>query len=224
MGWLTQSFSSSLGKKYIMALSGIFLIIYLVIHLFGNSFLYFGKDAFNLYVDTLTKSELHYVIMIIEVVLFLGFILHAYEGIKLTLQNWNARPDRYAAKPENPQSTPASRTMWVSASIIFIFLVVHLQNFWYQFKTGQIGHEGQMTMYDKVMEAFQNPYYVVLYVIAMFLLGFHLWHGFQSAFQSLGLYHKKYRPLIVNLGRIYAVVVSLGFASMPIYFYFFGGK
>ncbi len=222
MGWFTQAINSSLGKKYLMALSGIFLLIYLVIHLFGNSFLYVGRDAFNLYVETLTESAFHYVILVIEVVLFLGFILHIYEGIRLTLGNFFARPVRYAVKPQQPQSELSSRTMWISASIIFIFLVIHLKNFWYVYKFGE--PQPGVTMYDIVIALFQDPVYALLYLLCMFLLGFHLWHGFQSSFQSLGLNHKKYTPLIKFLGRLYAVVIALGFASFPLYFYFMGGK
>lgn len=222
MGWFTQAINSSLGKKYIMALSGIFLLIFLAIHLFGNTFLYVSRDAFNLYVATLTESALHYVILVIEVVLFLGFIIHMYDGVTLTLQNFMARPSRYAVKPKDPQSDLPARTMWISASIIFIFLVIHLRNFWYVFKFGEPGPN--VTMYDIVTKTFQDPVYALLYLCCVFLLGFHLWHGFQSAFQSLGLNHKKYTPIIKFLGRLYAVVVAGGFASFPVYFYFMGGK
>lgn len=221
MGWVYNAVFSSLGKKYFMALTGWFLLIYLVIHLFGNSFLYVGRDAFNTYVHTLTESSFHYVILVIEIVLFLGFLIHIIDGAKLTLENWKARPNRYAVRPEDPQSTVASRTMWVSASIVFIFLVIHLKNFWYVYK---FGHpvEG-VTMYDMVIQVFRDPVYSAIYLFAMFLLGFHLWHGFQSSFQSLGLNHRKYTPLIKTLGRIYTIIITAGFASFPIYFYL-GGK
>lgn len=221
MGWVYNAVFSSLGKKYIMALSGIFLLIYLVIHLFGNSFLYVGRDAFNLYVHTLTESSLHYVILVIEVVLFLGFLIHIVDGVKLTLENWKARPGRYAVKPEDPQANVASRTMWLSASIVFIFLVIHLKNFWYVYKFG--GMTEGVTMYDMVVEVFRDPVYSAIYLFAMFLLGFHLWHGFQSSFQSLGLHHRKYTPLIMTLGKIYTIIIAGGFATFPVYFYF-GGK
>lgn len=222
MGWVSNTINSSLGKKYIMALSGMFLLLYLVIHLFGNSFLYLGPEAFNEYVYVLTRSSLHHVIQVIEVVLFLGFIVHAWEAIKVTLQNWKARPNRYAVKPKDPQSSIAARTMWITASIIFIFLVIHLQNFWYLYKSGIISD--QYTMYQAVVETFQNPVYSIIYLVAIYLMGYHLWHGFQSSFQTLGLNHKKYMPFIITLGRIYAVVISAGFASFPIYFYFIYGR
>ncbi|MGE5401410.1 MAG: succinate dehydrogenase cytochrome b subunit [Ignavibacteriales bacterium] len=228
MGWFTRALNSSLGKKYIMALTGFFLIIYLAIHLFGNSFLYVSyytgdPGFFNTYVSTLTESGLHYVIRVIEIVLLLGFLIHIYEGVTLTISNWRARPNRYAVKPEDPQANLASRTMWLSASVIFFFLVIHIQQFWYIYHYGNSG----ATMYDLVIMAFSNPVFAVIYLISVALLGFHLYHGFQSAFQSLGWNHVKYRTLIVVLGRIYTFVISLGFASFPIFFYLMslrGGK
>lgn len=221
MGWFTRTISSSLGKKYLMALSGLFLVIYLVVHLFGNSFLYAGKDAFNTYVSTLTESNLEPIIRVIEIILLLGFLIHIYDGVKLTIDNWRARPNRYAVKPADPQSTLASRTMWMTASIVFFFLVVHIQQFWYTYHYGKVPG---VTMYDIVVATFRDPLYSVIYLISVLLLGFHLYHGFQSAFQSLGLNHVKYRPLIVIFGRIYAIVIAVGFATFPIYFYFMGGK
>lgn len=221
MGWFSQTINSSLGKKYLMALSGLFLIIYLAIHLFGNTFLYVGQEAFDTYVETLTESNLKVVIRVIEVVLLLGFLVHIYEGIRLTIENWSARPQRYAVKPENPQSSLASRTMWLTASVVFIFLVVHIQQFWYVYHYGRSAND---TMYTIVTTTFSDPLYGGLYLIAVILLGFHLYHGFQSAFQSLGWNHKKYSPLLITIGRIYAVIIALGFASFPIYFFFMGGK
>ncbi|HEX2867646.1 MAG TPA: succinate dehydrogenase cytochrome b subunit [Ignavibacteriales bacterium] len=221
MGWFTSAFNSSLGKKYVMAITGFFLLIYLVIHLFGNSFLYFGPAAFNTYVEALTESGLKPVIRVIEVVLLLGFLFHIYNGVRLQIGNWRARPQRYAVRPEDPQATLASRTMWISASVIFFFLVIHIQQFWYVYHYARTGN---MHMYDLVVNAFTNPVFAVIYLVSVFLLFFHLYHGFQSAFQSLGWNHLKYRTLIVVVGKIYAVVIGLGFASFPIYFYFMGGK
>lgn len=214
MGWLTQTISSSLGKKYIMALTGFFLLLYLAIHLFGNTFLYVGKDAFNLYVETLTESKLKPLIRVIEVVLLAGFLIHIYDGIVLTLGNWKARPQRYAVRPSDPQSSMSSRNMWLTASIVFFFLVIHVQQFWYVYHYDRSTY----TMYDLVVNAFTNPVYAVIYLISVLFLGFHLYHGFQSAFQSLGWNHKKYTPLVIILGKIYSIIIAVGFASFPIYF------
>jgi succinate dehydrogenase / fumarate reductase cytochrome b subunit len=148
--------------------------------------------------------------------------VHGYEGIRVTLQNWKARPGRYAVKPKDPQSTIASRTMWLSASIIFIFLVIHLQNFWYLYKSG--GIDDQYSMYQAVVDTFQNPVYSAIYLAAILLMGFHLWHGFQSSFQTMGWNHSKYMPMVVMFGRIYTIIICAGFASFPIYFYFIYGR
>ena len=222
MSWIYQSINSSIGKKFIMAITGIFLLIYLVIHLFGNIFLYVSKEAFNQYVYILSESTFSYVIRVIEVFLFLGFIIHSYDGIVLTIQNFMARPRQYAVKPKDPQSDIPSRIMWVSASIVLIFLVIHLRNFWYVFKFGE--PEAGVTMYDIVIKTFHEPIYSTLYFVCMILLGFHLWHGFQSSFQSLGLNHKKYTPVIKFLGGVYTIIIAGGFATFPVYFYFMGGK
>jgi succinate dehydrogenase / fumarate reductase, cytochrome b subunit len=222
MGWISKTINSSLGKKFIMSLSGIFLLIYLAIHLFGNSFLYVSKEAFNQYVFILSESAFSYVIRLIEIILFLGFILHIYDGVVLTFGNFIARPKRYAAKPKEAQADLPSRTMWISASIIFIFLVIHLRNFWYIYKFGEPAPG--VTMYDMVVKTFQDPVYASLYFLCILLLGFHLWHGFQSSFQSMGLNHKKYTPAIKFLGKVYTIVVAGGFATFPVYFYFLGGR
>ncbi|MEI7812876.1 MAG: succinate dehydrogenase cytochrome b subunit [Ignavibacteria bacterium] len=220
MGWVTRAVRSSLGKKYFMALSGLFLLFYLAVHLFGNTFLYAGRDVFNLYVSTLTET-LEPVVRIIELVLLAGFLIHIYDGVTLTIQNWRSRPNRYAVKPEDPQSTLASRNMWLTAAFVGFFLVAHLKQFWYVYHYGQM--EGT-TMYDIVVTTFQDPVYSGLYTASALFLGFHLYHGFQSAFQSLGFNHEKYTPFIVILGRIYAIIIAVGFASFPIYFYLMGGK
>ena len=133
-----------------------------------------------------------------------------------------ARPRQYAVKPKDPQSDIPSRIMWVSASIVLIFLVIHLRNFWYVFKFGE--PEAGVTMYDIVIKTFHEPIYSTLYFVCMILLGFHLWHGFQSSFQSLGLNHKKYTPVIKFLGGVYTIIIAGGFATFPVYFYFMGGK
>jgi succinate dehydrogenase / fumarate reductase, cytochrome b subunit len=224
MGWLFKTLNSVLGKKLLMALTGLFLITFLCVHLFGNIFLYVGKEEFNKYVDTLEGGLVHAFILVMEVVLVTAFFFHILNGVRLTLQNMFARGTvKYAVYKPSEQVTLASRSMFVSASIVFIFLVIHLRNFWFEYKFG--GLSDTTTPYDIVVSTFQIPLYSLLYVVGVGLLGFHLYHGFQSAFQTLGINHKKYTPIIVWVGRIYAIVVALAFASFPIYFlFFYGGK
>jgi len=224
MGWLSNTLNSVIGKKILMAVTGLFLIIFLCVHLFGNMFLYVGKDAFNAYVETLEGGIVHAFILIMEVVLVLAFFTHIFNGVRLTIQNMLARgPQKYAVYKPAKEVSLSSRSMFVTASIVFIFLIIHLKNFWYEYKFG--GITDATTPYDIVINTFQIPAYALLYVIGVGLLGFHLYHGFQSAFQTLGLNHKKYTPIIVGIGRLYAIVVAVAFASFPIYFlFFYGGK
>ncbi len=208
--------SSSLGKKLLMSLTGFFLMLFLTIHLFGNIFIYVSASAFNAYVETLEGGILSKIILVIEFFLGAAFLIHIYNGIRLTLENLYARTSRYAVRPESPQSSFSSRNMWITASVIFIFLVFHLQNFWYQVKFGDVVGK---TMYDIVTATLSDPLYASLYLAAVLILGFHLIHGFQSAFQSLGLNHSRYTPVIKAAGIIYALVISGGFISFPVYFF-----
>jgi succinate dehydrogenase / fumarate reductase cytochrome b subunit len=222
MGWILKFANSSIGKKFVMAVTGFALILFLVIHLAGNLTLYIGEETFNGYVTTLDIVKP--LIRIVEVILALVFIFHIFNGIKLWLENKRAKPKKYKVNASSENSTLASRTMIISGSILFIFLVTHLSTLWYAFNFGSHG-EGT-SYYGIVLEWFTYLWYVVLYVIAMVLLGFHLNHGFQSAFQTFGWTHKKYTPVIEKIGTLYAIVMAVGFASMPIYFFIssLGGK
>lgn len=222
MGWFTTFANSSLGKKFIMALTGSFLIIFLIIHLIGNITLYFGPDAFNGYVKTL--DVIKPLIRVIELVLLSAFIFHIFNGVRLWWENKQARPITYKVNGSPENSSLFSRTMFVSGSIIFIFLILHLGTFFWRFNV----HDPQQLAdthqyYEIVVGFFQIWWYVLLYIVAMILLGFHLNHGFQSAFQTFGWNHKKYTPLIKKIGTAYAIIMAIGFASMPIYFFFFYG-
>lgn len=222
MGWFTTFANSSLGKKFIMAITGSFLILFLIIHLIGNITLYFGPDAFNGYVKTL--DVIKPLIRVIELVLLSAFVFHIFNGIRLWWENKKARPVNYKVNGSPENTTLFSRTMFVSGSVIFIFLVLHLGTFFWRFNV----HDPQQLAdthryYDIVVGFFQIWWYVLLYIVAMVLLGFHLNHGFQSAFQTFGWNHKKYTPIIKKIGTAYAIIMAIGFASMPIYFFFFYG-
>jgi succinate dehydrogenase / fumarate reductase, cytochrome b subunit len=212
MGWLTRSLSSSIGKKFLMALTGSFLIIFLVVHLIGNLQLYVGRDAFNTYVEALDMIKP--IIRVIEILLGLGFFIHMLYGIKLWLENKKARPTKYAVKAGSQNSDVFSRTTFVTGSIIGIFLVFHLKDFWYPFNFVP----SEVTHYDLVVSWFQIPVYSIFYVLAVLLLGYHLNHGFQSAFQTFGWNSSKYFPLVKTVGFIYALIMTIGFGSIPIYF------
>lgn len=222
MGWFIQFTNSSIGKKFVMAVTGSFLIIFLIVHLIGNLTLYFGADTFNAYV--LALDAVKPLIRIIELVLLAAFIFHIFNGIRLWLENKRANPNKYKINVGSDNSTVFSRTMFVTGSIVFIFLVLHLATLFYRFNffdpKGLANHH---RYYDIVIGFLQMPWYSILYIIAVLLLGFHLNHGFQSAFQTFGWNHKKYTPMIKAIGTIYAVVMAVAFASIPIYFLFFYG-
>lgn len=213
-------FSSSLGKKYLMAITGLFLCSFLIIHFLGNIALYTNPVQFNEYTRFMTSNP---IIRIMELVLVAGFLTHIIDAVMLSRANKKAQPVKYAM--DKKQSSWYSRNMGLTGTIILVFLVIHLQSFWYGYKFGAIAmtidSSGQeiKDMYTMVTEAFSEFWYCALYVIAVTLLGFHLNHGFQSAFQSVGFRHKKYTPTIKTLGTAFSILVTLGFASFPIYFF-----
>ena len=220
MGKNAGLFSSSLGKKYLMALTGLFLCSFLVIHFLGNITLYTNPVQFNEYTRFMSSNP---IIRVMEIVLVAGFLTHIIDAIMLTRANKKAQPVKYAM--DKKQSSWYSRNMGLTGSVILAFLVLHLQSFWYGYKFGSPAYATDSAglpikdMYTMVIEAFGEFWYSGLYVIAVTLLGIHLNHGFQSAFQSVGLRHKKYTPTIKMLGTAFSILISLGFISFPIYFF-----
>lgn len=218
MSWFWQSVNSSVGKKLVMAFTGILLVVYLVIHLAGNLTLYGGEKAFDSYAGVL--EVIKPLIRIIEVLLALVFIFHIINGIRVWWGNKKAKPIDYAVNAKSKNSTLFSRTMIHTGVIVLIFLVLHLVTIWYPYNAGG----GEVNLYKIVSGRFSDPFYAWFYIVAMALLGFHLNHGFQSAFQTLGWNHKKYFSLIQMIGTIYATLTAIGFASLPIYFLYFHGR
>ena len=218
---LNQFIKSSLGQKTIMAASGLFLCVFLVEHLYTNLLLFAndGGIAFN----EASHSMVHSIfIRIVEVLLFVAIAVHVVQAISITRQNANARPVKYAVYKVNETSSWFSRNMGLTGSLIFFFIVVHLWHFFVPYRiTNEVGGDGQNNLAQAVKYAFQNGWYVLIYVIGILFLSFHLNHGFQSAFRSLGLNNKKYAPVLSIAGSVFAfVIVGIGFASMPILFYF----
>lgn len=209
-------YHSSIGKKLIVGLTGLLLCAYLVIHLIGNLLLYRSDNgaAFNTYAEILPQVL---VIRIIEILLFATFLFHILTGVYLWYVNRRARPKKYELTKPGESSALTSRIMFLTGSIVFIFLVIHMRTFWYEsrYEAG----EG-FSMYNAVRTAFADPLYSGFYLVAMFLLGFHLRHGFQSAFQTFGLRDRKYSFLIEIVGIIFWLLIPAAFASMPIYFFF----
>jgi succinate dehydrogenase / fumarate reductase cytochrome b subunit len=222
MGSRMAFLNSSIGKKLMMALTGSFLLIFLIVHLIGNLTLFFGPSAFNGYVGALDVVKP--LIRVIEVVLLTAFVLHIFNGFKLWLENKGAKGVKYQVNGSAENSNVFSRTMFLTGSIVFIFLVTHLGTFFWRFNVHDpMGFANTHQYFDIVVYFFGIWWYVLLYVVAMALLGFHLNHGFQSVFQTFGWNHKKYFPLIQKFGTVFALIMAIGFASMPIYFFFFCG-
>lgn len=210
----TTLLTSSVGRKIIMALSGLFLASFLVVHLTINLFL-FKSDAgreFDLYAEFMAKYPL---VRPLEIVLFAGFVLHALLGLWLWLLNRRARPVKYHLHKTGETSELSSRIMWLTGIGIGAFLVFHIQAF---FVTSRF-ITPERSMYAIVAEAFKNPVTDIAYLVALFFLGYHLFHGFQSAFQTFGLRHARYKRLIEWAGAIFWLLIPLGFAAMPLYFY-----
>ena len=223
MSWLTQFFTSSIGRKLLMSLTGIFLIIFLLVHLIGNLQLLAGDqgDSFNLYAEFMTSNPL---IKTVSYGLYFFILLHAVQGLILWSKNRTARGGQgYAVKVTRAVNTngPVARSMGWLGTIILVFILLHMYQFWLQMKMGAVdmatidGKEVK-NLYTLVSTAFNDPIYVAIYVVSMIVIAFHLWHGFQSAFQTLGVNHPKYTPFIQGLGKVYSIVVPLGFAIIPI--------
>ena len=205
--------TSSVGRKLVMALTGIFLCSFLIVHLYINLFLFKSDSGqtFDVYSEFMATYPL---IRPLEIVLFGGFLIHAIVGVWLWLANRLARPARYEANAASENSPLSSRLAVFTGSIVFIFLVVHINTFFVQsrfFPTGK-------TMYELVANAFKNPLYDLFYVVAIGILGYHLKHGFQSACQTFGIRTARYKLLIDVIAIIFWLVIPLGFVAMPLYF------
>jgi succinate dehydrogenase / fumarate reductase cytochrome b subunit len=211
-------FSSSLGRKYLMGITGLFLCIFLIQHLAGNFLLYAGDGgkAFNAYAKYMSSNPL---VRVLEVVLVAGFLLHIIDGIMLWIQNRKARPEGYAYPKSTGKKAGSTyaRTMKYTGTVILVFLIIHMKTFWYKLRFG-----GEHDAYGLVVDWFGEWWYALIYVISMLLLAGHLNHGFQSAFRTLGVNHPKYNRGLEVAGSIFAAVMTIGFMSFPIYFYFFG--
>jgi succinate dehydrogenase / fumarate reductase cytochrome b subunit len=220
-------FTTSLGKKYLMGLTGLFLISFLIVHCSINSMVFFDATGglFNEYAHFMGTNIL---IRIAEVGLFAGLLLHIIDGLMLFFQNRAARPQKYIYSDRSANSSWYSRSMALLGTLLLIFLIIHLGHFWVKSRhiigsLPEVDHpilKGQMIdLYSEMFKIFSFLPVVIIYVLAQFALGFHLLHGFWSAFQSLGLNHTKYNNAIHKTGTAFAIIVPFIFALMPIIIY-----
>ncbi|UCF92931.1 MAG: succinate dehydrogenase cytochrome b subunit [Desulfobacterales bacterium] len=208
MNWLMSTLGSSIGKKLMMALTGLGFIGFLTAHLAGNLTLYGGSEAFNAYAEKL--HTLGPLLTLMELGLIAFAITHISTGILLFIQNRNARPVRYARDERAGGRTWSSVTMPYTGFIILVFVVFHLLNFSFVDKTNT-------TIFEIVSSAFARPLYVAVYVSVMIVVALHARHGFWSALQTLGANHPKYMPTLMVLSLVFSLMVGLGFGLLPIY-------
>lgn len=222
MNWFAKLLTSTIGRKLLMALTGLFLILFLVIHLIGNLQLLKADEgeAFNVYAQFMTTNPL---IVTISYVNYAMILIHVIWALLLTTRNRGARGVQGYAVVKN--SSPwTSRNMGILGTFILIFLVIHLKGFWYEMHWGGIdtaNYEGVevKNLYAVVNEAYSQVWYVGIYVFSMLMLAFHLWHGFVSSFQTLGLNHVKYNGFIAFVGKAFAIIVPALFALIPIWMF-----
>lgn len=218
---------SSILKKYWMAATGLFLILFLLAHMVGNLQILLNDngESFNVYASFMTSNTL---IKTMSYLTYLSILFHAIDGIMLTVKNRKARSQNYKYNKPEKNSKWSSRNMALLGSIVFIFIVVHMVNFWGKMHFGEmpqtnIGDESIKDLYTVVVMFFTNESFglamVLFYVLAMIFLAYHLLHGFKSAFQTLGLYHTKYNCFITGFTKTFAILVPLIFAIIPIYIY-----
>lgn len=218
-------FDSTVGRKYVMGLSGLALVAFIIVHLAGNLTLFFGPEAFNSYV--LKLESLGPLIRLAELGLMAVFVFHIIFAFSVTAQNRSARKSRYAVKGnagKPSRKSLASQSMIYTGGVLLIFLVAHVWMFRFQTRVNPehvIIHGSEViNLYKPVVQAFKQPPIVIIYTAVMLFLGMHIRHGFWSAFQSLGAWHPRYTPVIYTLGVFLAVVLALGFLVLPGWVYF----
>lgn len=229
MTW-KQLFTSSVGKKFIMSLTGVSLIAFLIVHVGLNACIWANDNGemFNRAAHFMGSTV---VIRIAEVGLFVGIILHIIQGIVLELDNRSKRSIGYQVPMGNRGSKWYSRSMGLLGTLILLFLIMHIYHFWTPSRLGGIGnvHELGITSYDgkeyhnlyaEMLMVFQSPIIVFLYILGCISLAYHLLHGFNSAFRTLGMHNQRYVKIVKALGTAFSIIVPLTFAMMPISMHF----
>jgi succinate dehydrogenase / fumarate reductase cytochrome b subunit len=208
MRWLIDTLGTSIGKKLMMAITGLGFISFLIAHLAGNLTLYGGRDMFNAYAEHL--HALGPLIHVAEIGLLGMALIHVITGSILFFQNRRSRPTRYVMNVRAGGRTIGSSTMPYTGLIILLFVILHLVQFHFTDKT-------HTTIFEIVAMAFNNPFYVAIYTTVMVVLAIHISHGFWSLFQTLGANHPKYSPALFILGISLSIIFGAGFGILPIY-------
>jgi succinate dehydrogenase / fumarate reductase cytochrome b subunit len=211
MNWLINTLWSSVGKKLMMAVTGLGFCVFLTAHLAGNLTLYAGKDAFNAYAEHL--HSLGPFLTLAELGLLFFAVVHVLIGATLFYQNFKARPVRYSVNKRAGGRTIGSGTMPYTGFALLLFVIFHLFNFHFVDKTNT-------TIFQIVSSSFAKPGYVFIYTVAMIVAAIHVSHGFWSAFQTIGANHPKYMPIVKGAGIVFSLAVGIGFGFIPIYIAF----
>jgi succinate dehydrogenase / fumarate reductase cytochrome b subunit len=211
MSWLITTFSSSTGKKLLMAITGLGFIGFLTVHLIGNLTLYSGRPLFTLYVKNL--HTLGPLITLAELGLLFLAVIHVFIGTLLFYENVMARPARYKVNKNAGGRTIGSRTQPYTGFIILAFVIVHLLDFHFAEHTNE-------SLYLLISSAFASPIYVIIYMVAMIAVALHISHGFWSLFQTLGANHPKYMPLVQRFGIVVSLIFGIGFGFIPLFISF----
>ena len=207
---VARFYDSSIGKKAVMAVTGLVLFGFLILHMLGNLQVFLGREVMNHYAETLHGNP--GLLWVARVVLLVSVVLHTWAAIQLTAVKAAARPVAYV-KQGNVQGSTGSRTMMLSGPVIALFVIGHLLHF----TTGTIHPQFvELHAYENVVTGFANPIAAGLYIVAMILVGFHLSHGIWSMFQSIGFSHPRYTPLIKKFAGVFSWILIAGFISVPI--------
>ncbi len=215
-------FSSSVGTKILIGITGFALFIYLLIHIAGNLTVFFGPAFFNKYAYTLEGNPL---IPVIEIGLLLIFLVHVYKTIRMFLRNQEARPVAYVQKKRAgwpSRKSLASSTMIVSGLWLLVFVIIHVKAF--RYGTEYQWPAGGRDLYRLEMENFASPLMVGFYVLSMIVVGSHLWHGISSAVQSLGGDHPRWTPRVLLAGKVLAVLIASGFIVIAVWAHVMGNQ
>jgi len=219
MSRFRRIFSSSIGTKLLIGLTGLALFAYLILHLAGNAIIFFGQDTFNEYSHRLISNPL---VVPVEIGLLLIFLLHVYKAVTMWIGNQAARPVRYQKKAfagHTSRKSIASSTMIGTGLVLLLFVLIHVRQFKYGAWYATEADASIRDLYRTEIEVFQQPFWVAFYVLCTLLVGLHLRHGISSGFQSLGLDHPLYTRRLVTWGIIGAIVIGGGFAIIPLWVY-----
>lgn len=217
MNW-KHAFTSSIGKKLVVGITGLSLILFLIVHCYINA-LVFLPNGRELYADAAHFMGTNFIVRTMEIGLFVGIILHIVQSLMLWSQNKSKRPVEYAIKPGNKSSTWYSRSMGLLGTLILMFLVLHMYHFWVPNRYEQHFGAGEIDLYAKMDLVFESLWVVIVYTLGCISLAWHLAHGFWSAFQTLGMSTTKYKKIIRGVGYAFAIIVPGIFIAMPWAFY-----